>query len=328
MDETEFVYTSKEGGSFTQQETDQLRGLLANFPIHNHDGRNSQEVATRKVKASVSSQYILSPTDMTAGEAIANGQALRITGDNFVVLGHEGTRIGSTSAGLGTRLALAQAFTISNFDTATGSGITGVGIYMTSGNTTYKLSIVNDNSGAPGSTVYASQEKSLSSAGTFTLREFTWTAWLPTAGTTYWMVLEYVSGSSTAPIIDRVSANVYSNGRTNALDNWIDDPDSNDWWFQMSFTEATSNKIFKANALGSGAQNLFVGISNADVAGGDTIPYITFGTKRDFSGLTQGVTYYISNTAGTIATTPGRITMPVGRSLSDEILLIQPPSLT
>jgi hypothetical protein len=55
---------------------------------------------------------------------------------------------------------------------------------------------------------------------------------------------------------------------------------------------------------------------------------ISDGIKDDFSSLTQGSIYYLTDTAGTAGTTAGSHTIPIGKSFSDKILYIQMPSLS
>src|SRR3990167_1708401 len=60
----------------------------------------------------------------------------------------------------------------------------------------------------------------------------------------------------------------------------------------------------------------FVGFITTNESSGAS-PYIqTGGLVTGFSGLTPGATYYVSDTAGSIASSPGTVTIPIGKAIT------------
>ena len=72
----ESVYQGE--GKLTEQEIQKLRSIILSYSSHNHDGRNSQKVATKKVKSSVRAEQIKPNTTAVSGEDLENGNGVRI----------------------------------------------------------------------------------------------------------------------------------------------------------------------------------------------------------------------------------------------------------
>lgn len=317
--------------NLSEQEVAQLRAMIQLFPVHNHDGRNSLEVATKRVRSSITSERVLTPSDIVAGEAIANGNAVRISSaSEFVILSEEaGTRINGT--GLSSGESLAQSFTLANFDSTSGSGygITGVTLYYafpSSANKTVRVSIYNDSSGSPGSTEHAFEQLNLTDGVTDKQQRFTFSGFMPTSGTTYWIVVKAVNTNSTLSIRRLSGVNNYTNKINTG--SWAADSETSDFYFQLHFKEVSENKALKATSLSSNMDELFLGIATNDAASGASVEVAMLGTKTDFTGLTTGAKYYLTDTAGTVGTAAGRFTVPIGKALSSETLFIFPPALS
>ncbi len=321
----------------TSDEIQKVRSIIQGYPTHNHDGRNTLEVATNTVRNSVTSQQILSPSDITAGQDLSNGNAVRITSTSaFIIEGVEGTPIDQTSSLMAQNELAGMAFSVSDFEqgmTASGQGIVGLNLYLrlpgSSLSRDVRCSIYNDSSGSPGATEHVFEQKTISLTGTFSLQSFTFTGFIPTPGTTYWAVLKNVSFNADDIYIGRVSGSGSYTKKINQLpgSTWAADGDSNDWWFNLMFIEANGNRVVKCNAKSTDADNLYVGISNMDAQTNQSMEYISLGTKSDFTSLQTAGLYYVSDTGGTLSLTPGRNSIIVGKALSSTLMFLQPPPL-
>jgi len=85
----------------------------------------------------------------------------------------------------------------------------------------------------------------------------------------------------------------------------------------------SDGKIWKASAQTQAEVDGFVGISNRNGIAGETADFISYGYKTDYSGLTPGQVYYLSDTAGVLATSAGTISKKVGVVFSSTTLLIK-----
>lgn len=90
---------------------------------------------------------------------------------------------------------------------------------------------------------------------------------------------------------------------------------------QASYITA-SGTATTSNAL-STSTNAFSGFVITNTASGGTATLQTGGVVSGFSGLTQGVTYWLTNTNGTISATPGTVATRVGIAISSTQILIQ-----
>ena len=69
----------------------------------------------------------------------------------------------------------------------------------------------------------------------------------------------------------------------------------------------------------------FIGFAISTTTAGQQVPYQQTGIMAGFSGLTPGLTYYLSNTTGAISTSPGTTSVRVGIAISATQLLIKLP---
>lgn len=84
----------------------------------------------------------------------------------------------------------------------------------------------------------------------------------------------------------------------------------------------SDGKIYKCDSTTQAYCDAFVGISNQDSISGENALYIAAGYKTDYSGLTPGTVYYLTNTPGTIGTAPGTYTRKVAVVLNSTTLII------
>jgi hypothetical protein len=85
---------------------------------------------------------------------------------------------------------------------------------------------------------------------------------------------------------------------------------------------ATGSQNFTAGSGTTGAFAIAAFELNTASASAVSASVILAGQCDGFSGLTPGAKYYVSNTTGAIATTPGTQTIPVGKAISATTLFI------
>lgn len=85
----------------------------------------------------------------------------------------------------------------------------------------------------------------------------------------------------------------------------------------------SDGKIYKASALTQAEVDGFIGIATCNGVAGETANFISFGYKTDYSGLTPGTVYYLSDTPGVLSTTPGTISKKVAIVFSPTTLFIK-----
>jgi hypothetical protein len=65
----------------------------------------------------------------------------------------------------------------------------------------------------------------------------------------------------------------------------------------------TDGKVWKAFATGTIEESLVIGVAQASVSADTTVLVLTYGTETALSGLSAGVVYYLSGTAGQLTST-------------------------
>lgn len=146
-----------------------------------------------------------------------------------------------------------------------------------------------------------------------------------TAGGVYAVVIGGLDGDASNLARVRVkNSDVYAGGQavssTDSGSSWSGA--AQDWVFRVYGYEAkTAAQVYKADA--DNANRLtFAGFTKDNVSASATGKVITTGIVPGFTGLTAGVRYYLSDTAGSIATTAGTNRVEVGTAVSTTELLI------
>lgn len=92
------------------------------------------------------------------------------------------------------------------------------------------------------------------------------------------------------------------------------------------YIKNSDTEVYACDANASGALKFF-GFATSNSTDGNSIKVRISGVVGGFSGLTIGANYYVSDTVGTISTTPGTLQIPVGIAVSaTEILIVNQPS--
>lgn len=96
---------------------------------------------------------------------------------------------------------------------------------------------------------------------------------------------------------------------------------------QGLYVKASDGKLYKSIGTGDESTYSFVGIAFTTVAGADLA--VTFcppgHTVTGLAGLTAGSYYYVTDTAGTLGTTPGTRYAKVGHALSTTVMRVLDP---
>ena len=82
----------------------------------------------------------------------------------------------------------------------------------------------------------------------------------------------------------------------------------------------TIGQIYKCAALPADETNAFIGIANKDGLTGENVDMVAAGFKTDYSGLTAGSVYYLTNSRGIIGTSPGLYTKKVAYAYNSTTL--------
>jgi len=329
------------GEQLTEAEVQAVRALLQLFPIHNHDGRNSLPVATKKVRESILSQRVISPSDLIANENISNGEVVRSSsGTNqlkFIESLQHDTDLCFTDYDDRTAIM----FKIVSVDNSSGKGIEKVkfkirNVLDTSlSNITVNFWIETDDNGQPSGTQVSGSDGSVTASWN-AQEEITLTVNYTTPveislNTPYWFVikagtdsnqLKLRGGGTSYPLVYNKYACVFDDQSTT--------PGVYDWtvyntnaYFELYWSSETDKKVFKNIALSDQLVNLTLGVATTNSKSGDTVRAITYGFKTDFENLSTGSAYYIDDeTPGLLTTTPGVKEKKVGSAITSKILLI------
>lgn len=89
------------------------------------------------------------------------------------------------------------------------------------------------------------------------------------------------------------------------------------------YQDQSDNRLYKADANDT-SKVRFIGFVTSDASGaGEAVDFRGVGVVGGFTGLTEGVMYYVQDTAGTIDVTPATTLIQVGRAISATEILIE-----
>lgn len=328
----------EEQGRLTEQEITKIRSVLDGYPLHNHDGRNSQKVATKTVQASIKSEQIRPNTSAVAGENLDNGNGARIGEEDSV--DDLRTEIFQTNHGSNTTEVFrfqvsadfsqraAQSFTTGRLSEKFKSVVWEFnGTAGAPNNITWYTELRADNNGEPGSLIATSTARTNDVAFDVD-EEFVFSIQDLEPETKYWIVCK-----STATLIVggvewagcrradndtgyEKGTGLYSNDNGST---WT--PLNVDHYFKIKFAD-TGGRIYKSNASTSALAKRTIGVSNKTVLKGQTPEIISYGNKTDFTNLSTGEVYYITDTRGELTTSPGTVEKQIGLALDTNNLFI------
>ena len=85
-------------------------------------------------------------------------------------------------------------------------------------------------------------------------------------------------------------------------------------------TVGTTGRVYKSDA-DNGSKDTFIGFAIDTATTGNQGRVQLVGPTPGFSGLTIDSNYYVQDAVGTIGTSVGTATVPVGRAITDSIIL-------
>lgn len=146
--------------------------------------------------------------------------------------------------------------------------------------------------------------------------------------TTYAIVIKGLtySGPTTMSVLYQ-NTNVYSGGQmcrsTDSGSTWAAFGTA-DFYFSINAVQTVAGYAYKTKALiTSDLSSNFVGFANKTVPAGAAATVDVSGVNSNLTSLTPGSTYYLSDTAGAIATTAGTVSRKIGLALNTTELLIK-----
>lgn len=273
----------------------------------NSDGSAEFQEITARI--SDLNRTFLTSEDITTGDAVAIG-----TGGTFT--GTSSTSSGSTESIDLTHWA-SQSFTT----TSKTKYISGVVIRGGSDgvhSVTLTASIRANSGGAPtGSDLVSGTSSSFSaaSAADYTINFSSPLAVSPS--TTYHICVRDNNNVWPTPYAYITRANSAGQGNNTSSNSGSSWSSSNGaWYYSTKEIDTTSGSICKASAGTNTTRGGYIGVAQETVSSGDVCSVVVSGVDTTQSGLTSGSLYYVSNTNGTISTSPGTNSIVAGRALS------------
>jgi hypothetical protein len=296
---------------------------------------NPRTLNQSSTKTSESSSKITTPSNLTAGESIGNGDGIRITStSSFLVVNY--TTAPNSYYNMyydsGSQKYAAQSFSLSNVDTETGAGVAGFSMKLMASGTPVSspvnFEIRTNNAGVPSNTVVTGSNGTVTVAGvngSYTEYFVTYSPAINiSANTTYWIVVYTDSSHSTGFFVaGNNSPGGYADGNSASYDgaNWTAHA-GDDLYLTLNYLE-NSDKVFKSKAITTGFVNLTIGVADGTYLAGDTISATSVGYKKDFTGLVAGNYYYISDTSGQLSTSAGTYAKTIGKAISTTTMFVQ-----
>lgn len=330
-DEIKEVGLFEEFDKLSVQEVQKVRSVLESFPVHNHDGRNSQKVATKKVKSSIKTEEVRPNTTAIAGEDLSNGNGVRIgidgnTDDKRAEItqlekGNNGAKVIQWDDSPPYPRRGAQSFILRG---GLPEKLKSITVQFGGSGTSWTAicELTENNNGIPGTVLGTSAE--IDPVGLATDIEFVFATPIDIQpDTIYWWQVRAngeLLGSPDAVFLRSSVGDVYDGGTGKQKDGvWTDL--GRDHYFKLNFTD-TASRIYKSNASTSELAGRTIGVSNKNVLKGQTPEIISYGNKGDFSNLTEGGAYYITDTRGSLTTSPGTVERQIGLAMSSSNLFI------
>lgn len=288
----------------------------ANIKLPNVDGSNGDVLTTNGTGVSSwGSAASSSDITLTAGEALTAGNAVMIAdGTESVLLSATST----TNSIRETQTLIYQSFTTGS--TTTSIRQINMWIDTNGGAATLTVTLRATPSGSdmftPVSTgtINASQEYAFTITGGVTV----------SPNTTYYIIgTGTFKGGTTSSYSGGVSA--YWNGSA-----WVTPAPivTGDFYFKVFETYTVAGRVYKTSAdnvtyVGTAWTTNFLGFAKTTVASLASVGIQVLNIYTGLSGLTTGLTYYLSNTQGTIASSAGTVSKKVGVATSSTNLFIR-----
>ena len=291
-----------EGSSDFEERLDKLE---RQFRLHNHADGITQPVFVGKVNQGASN-LLIPPSGGVLGEGVNNGDALRMGMTRAPRI----TQLSSNA----TQVVDSDKPAYQTFKYSLSLPLTGITLWITNPDPTITGTLIvdlySDNGGSIGSLLASTYSVDITSSGFYSL----WFSSPHTidANTTYWLKLRENYWTVN---FHYQNSNVYSDGKFMNKDF----TEIGDIKMILYFNE-TIGQIYKCAALSEDETNAFIGIANKDGLTGENVDMVAAGFKTDYSGLTAGSVYYLTNSRGIIGTSPGMYTKKVAYAYNSTTL--------
>ena len=297
-----------EGSSDFEERLDKLE---RQFRLHNHADGITQPVFVGKVNQGASN-LLIPPSGGVLGEGVNNGDALRMGMDYAPRVGQ---LLGLDKVNCNND---PNNFYYQTFKDIQSFPLKAITVWITnpSGSSgTLNVDLCSDNDGSLGSTLTYTGGFAFSPNITTPtpLTLFFPTPYTIAANTTYW--LRFRCANVVIAELYYQSSNPYLDGKF-MNDNFTEIGDIK----MILYFGETIGQIYKCAALSEDETNAFIGIANKDGLTGENVDMIAAGFKTDYSGLTAGSVYYLTNSRGIIGTTAGLYTKKVAYAYNSTTL--------
>ena len=295
----------KSGGGILQDTTDGLR------------------VDTAYILASSGNlSSLIAGENITAGDAVAVGAA-----DRYLLLDGSGNTGDPSKAFANSSTYFAQSFTTGARDKTVHSINFLISSTEASGTTrTFTVSLRADDAGKPHSTVLGTgtctYTKVLNISDYSVNCSFTSPVSV-SASTKYWIVIS-INASNTVTL-KSLNAGTSASFSSDAGTNWSSAGFKGyDTSISVYTVDTEAGKLYQCSALHSTSRTTgFIGFATETKNSGENTTFQVNGSFSNLTGLIAGIPYYLSDTYGAIASSPGTNSKKVGLSLSATSLLIK-----
>ena len=285
---------------------ERLDKLEKQFRLHNHADGITQPVFVGKVNQGASN-LLIPPSGGVLGEGVNNGDALRMgmaKAPRISQLLSNSTFVSSTSSP-----------TYQTFKSGELSSFAGMKLWVNN-DTDYSLAVLlylySDNNGSIGSLLDGTHSSLVPAHTSAILDLFFLSPVSLEQNKTYW--LKFDGGNSGLSLL-YYNTEAYLDGKFMNKD-FIE---LGDVKMVLYFGE-TIGQIYKCAALSENETNAFIGIANKDGLTGENVDMVAAGFKTDYSGLTAGSVYYLTNSRGIIGTSHGLYTKKVAYAYNSTTL--------
>ena len=301
-----------EGNNKIDDLDERLTKLEKRFTFHNHADGYTQPVWVGKVNQG-SANIVIPPSGGVLGEDVHNGDALRMGMTNA-------PKINQLLYNAGVDVEYASGdYVKQSFTTGLALPLTKIRVYFSNSSTDFSFTVTLELYDSSFSTILASADATLGTSVSDVPLDFIFSpAYNVESNTLYWMKIYLNTTSNTAQILYYNNGGIYSGGELYRIANGNLE-DIGDAKMSIFFQEDAS-AIYKASSATQDEVDRYIGIANQDGLTGEDANFVCIGFKTDYSGLTTGSAYYLTDTPGVIGTTPGTITQRIGYAYSDTIL--------
>ena len=188
---------------------------------------------------------------------------------------------------------------------------------------TLTISLVADNAGSPGTNIVTVASITKDDI-TGSLTEYTYTISPTTTQSTMWITFVRSTNGDVTNTFDvgGDSTGTDTTYRTADGSTWVSQDTSSTGYVKLSLS-SSAGSVYVSDANDSG-RSYFDGFVTQNLSSGQSANVLWRGLLSGFTGLTGGNLYYVTDTIGTISTSAGSTSLPVGRAVSTTQIVVTP----